>query len=154
MSDPQKMNTRDIIVHLSTNILAGSDTTAIALKAIIYFLIRSLDKVKKFVAQIDEADQSGKLSNPIRYKEAITHLPYLDAVIQEAMRPYPSVGLLFERHVPPSGAQICGQHIPGGTIVDINAWVLQHDQVVYPEPEKFIPERWLESSEEQLKQME
>ena len=79
------------------------------------------------------------------------HLPYLDAVIKEAMRP--SVGLLLERHVPPGDAQICGQHIPGGTIVGITAWVLQYDQVVYPEPEKLIPERRLESSEEQLKQM-
>ena len=60
--------------------------------------------MKKLVAQIDEADQSGKLSDPIRYKEAITHLPYLDAIIKEAMRLHPSVGLLLESHVPPGGA--------------------------------------------------
>jgi cytochrome P450 len=35
------MSTRDIVVHLSTNVFAGSDTTAIALRAIIYFLCRS-----------------------------------------------------------------------------------------------------------------
>ncbi|OCL14764.1 putative cytochrome P450 pisatin demethylase [Glonium stellatum] len=154
MSDPQKINTRDIIVHLSTNVFAGSDTTAIALRAIIYFLIRNPDKMKKLVSQIDKAALSGKLSQPIKYKEAITHLPYLDAVIKEAMRLHPSVGLLLERHVPSGGAKICGQYIPGGTVVGINAWVTQHDPTVYPDPEKFIPERWLESSEEQLKQME
>ena len=98
------MNTRDIIVHLSANVFAESDTTAIALRTFIYFLIRSPDKMRKLVAQIDEADQSGKLSNPIRHKEAIMHLQYLDAVIKEAMRLHPSVGLLLERHVPPGGA--------------------------------------------------
>src|SRR5436853_180332 len=97
------MNTRDIIVHLSANVFAGSDITAIALRAVIYFLIRSLDTMKKLVAQIDEANQSGKSSNPIRYKEAITHLPYLDAIIKEAMRLHPSVGLLLELHVPLGG---------------------------------------------------
>ena len=94
------MNARDVIARLSANVFAGSDATAIALRAFIYFL----DKMKKLVAQIDEADQSGKLSDPIRYKEAITHLPYLDAIIKEAMRLHPSVGLLLESHVPPGGA--------------------------------------------------
>ena len=50
MSDPQKMNTGDTIVHLSTNVFTGSDTTAIALRAIIYFPTRNPDKMKKLVA--------------------------------------------------------------------------------------------------------
>ena len=33
---------------------------------------------------------------------------------------------------------------PGGTVVGINLWVLQHDPDVIPDPEKFEPERWLE----------
>ena len=40
-SDSDKMSTRDIVVHLSTNVFAGSDTTAIALRAIIYFLCKT-----------------------------------------------------------------------------------------------------------------
>ncbi|KAJ9642832.1 hypothetical protein H2199_004353 [Coniosporium tulheliwenetii] len=154
LSDPSKMSTRDIIVHLSTNVFAGSDTTAIALRAIIYFLIRNPSTMRKLISQIDEADKAGKLSHPISYKEATTHLPYLDAVIKEAMRLHPSVGLLLERHVPPGGAQICGRHIPGGTIVGINAWVLQHDPAVFEDPEAFRPERWIEASKEKLREME
>ena len=50
------MNIRDITVYLFTNVFARSDTVAIVLRAIIYFLIRSPGKMKKLVAQIDEAD--------------------------------------------------------------------------------------------------
>ncbi|KAL1962436.1 hypothetical protein VTN77DRAFT_9707 [Rasamsonia byssochlamydoides] len=152
--DPEKMSTRDVIVHLSTNVFAGSDTTAIALRAIIYFLIRNPDKLAKVRDELDAADRAGKLSEFISYRETTTHLPYLCAVIKEAMRLHPSVGLILERHVPAGGATICGQHIPEGTVVGINAWVLHHDARVYPEPDSFIPERWLESSPEKLKEME
>lgn len=153
-TSPDKMSTRDIIVHLSGNVFAGSDTTAIALRAIIYFLVKNRDKMQKLLRQIDEADREGKLSHPISYKESTTHLPYLDAVVREAMRLHPSVGLLLERHVPSSGAKICGVEMPAGTIVGINAWVTQHDPSIFPEPESFIPERWLEASDDQLRKMD
>ena len=110
------MSTRDIIVHLSTNVFAGSDTTAIALRAIIWSLCHHPDKYDKFVKQIDEADKAGKLSEPVSFREANDHLPYLEAVMKEAMRLHPSVGLLMERHVPAGGVDLCGRHIPAGTI--------------------------------------
>jgi cytochrome P450 len=152
--DPEKLTTRDIIVHTSTNVFAGSDTTAIALRACIYFLIKHPEKMQKVMNEIDTADKEGKLSNPISFKESTTHLPYMGAVLKEAMRLHPSVGLLMERHVPAGGAEICGQLIPEGTIVGINPWVLQHDACVYPDPESFIPERWLEASPDKLAEME
>ncbi|KAL2000136.1 hypothetical protein VTN02DRAFT_3523 [Thermoascus thermophilus] len=153
-ADPEKLSTRDIVVHLSTNVFAGSDTTAIALRAVIYFLIRHPEKMAKVRAELDAADREGKLSSPVSYRESITHLPYLGAVLKESMRLHPSVGLILERHVPRSGATICGRHIPGGTIVGINAWVLHRDPHVFPDPDSFIPERWIESPEEKLKEMD
>ncbi|CVL12361.1 related to pisatin demethylase cytochrome P450 [Fusarium proliferatum] len=152
--DPLKMSTRDVITHLSTNVFAGSDTTAIALRAIIYFLIKHPQKMTKVVEEIDTANENGKLSDPISYKESTSHLPYMGAVIKEAMRLHPSVGLLMERHVPPQGAEICGQFIPGGTIVGINPWVLHSDPTVYKDPESFVPERWLTADAELLSKME
>ena len=83
-SDPDKMSTRDIIVHLSTNVFAGSDTTAIALRAIVYFLCQHPEVAKKMIAEIDEADIAGNLSTPVSYKEASTVLPYMSAVVREA----------------------------------------------------------------------
>jgi len=154
--DPLKMSTRDIVVHLSTNVFAGSDTTAIALRAILYFLMKNPEKMNKLQREIDDAEQAGKLSSFIQDAEARNELPYLNAVMKEAMRLHPSVGFLFERHVPPGGAEICGKFIPPGTIVGINPWVLQHDPLVFENPESFVPERWLETekNKEELANME
>ena len=140
----------------SVQVFAGSDTTAIALRAILYFLIKNPHKMKVLLQEIDDADRAGRLSDPISDKESRGELPYLQAVIKEAMRLHPSVGLLLERNVPTGGATICGKEIPGGTIVGINAWVLQHDPEVFSNPEAFEPERWLETekNKDQLAQME
>ncbi|KAH7201148.1 cytochrome P450 [Fusarium oxysporum] len=154
LADPDKMSTRDIVVHLSTNVFAGSDTTAIALRATLYYLLKNPVKMCKLVMEIDKADAAGLLSSPISFRESTNHLPYMQAVLKEGLRIHPSVGLLLERHVPPEGATICGRHIPGGTVVGVNAWVTQHDPEVFPNPDQFEPERWLDASEEHVKMMD
>lgn len=154
-SHPDKMTTRDIVVHLSTNVFAGSDTTAIALRAIVYFLCRHPAVEQKLVAELTAADANGSLSSPISYKQASTLLPYLDAVVREAMRLHPSVGLLMERHVPAGGLHIHGRFLPAGTIVGINPWVTNRDVEVFaPDPDVFRPERWIKADETQRKRMD
>jgi cytochrome P450 len=152
--NPEKMTTTDVMVHLSANVFAGSDTTAIALRAVIYFLLRNPRVMAKLRDEIDNATREKKLSDPISYRESMTHLPYLGAVIKEAMRLHPSTGLIMERHVPREGAVICGKHIPAGTVVGINAWVVHRNPEVFEDPDSFMPERWLVSSPEKLKEME
>ena len=153
-SDPNKMTSRDIVVDLSANFLTGSHTTAIALRAVVYFLCRHPSTMAKALTEIDNTDKNGALSNPISYKEATTALPYMGAVVKESMRLHPSIGLIMERHTPKQGATICGQHIPGGTIVGINPWVIGRNEDVFLDAEKFKPERWLDASEGQLREME
>lgn len=142
------------VVHLSTNVFAGSDTTAIALRAIIYFLCRHPACTDRMMTEIVEADQKGSLSKPISYKEASTLLPYMGAVVREAMRLHPSVGLLMERHVPAGGLDIHGHHLPAGTVVGINPWVTNRNEEAFPMPESFRPERWLEASDANRKRMD
>lgn len=150
--DPDKMSTRDVVVHLSGNVFAGSDTTAIALRAVIYFLCRNPRVKAALLDEIDAASAAGKLSTPISYREAAS-LPYLQSVLKESVRFHSSVGLLMERHVPPQGVEIDGHFLPGGTIVGINPWVTNYNGEVFPEPEVFRPERWMEASEAHLKVM-
>jgi hypothetical protein len=82
-------------------------------------------------------------------------MPYLQAILKEAMRYHPSVSFLLERVVPKGGTIISGRGIPEGTIVGINAWVIHRDKKIFGEDaDKFRPERWLEADEEKLKAME
>lgn len=152
--DPLEMTLRDMVLHVSTNIFAGVDTTSIALRAIVYYLSRHPKCMDRLVTEIDTADKAGELSHPIKYKEATTVLPYLGAVIKEAMRLHPSVGMLLERHVPAEGLSIEGYEIPAGTIVGINPWVTNRSPAFGTDPDRFNPDRWLTADEEQLKHMD
>lgn len=57
---------------------AGSDTTAIALRAIFYFLIKNPETYQSLVHEIEEADRDGRLSPVIEYQQGLK-LPYLCA---------------------------------------------------------------------------
>ncbi|KIW29387.1 uncharacterized protein PV07_05205 [Cladophialophora immunda] len=148
------MTLRDMVLHVSTNIFAGVDTTSIALRAIVYYLCRHPKCMDRLVTEIDTADKEGELSHPISYKEATTILPYLGTVIKEAMRLHPSVGMLLERQVPAEGLFIEGYQIPAGTIVGINPWVTNRSPAFGTDPDDFNPDRWLSADEERLKQMD
>lgn len=149
----RKITTKSIIIPSSSIVFAGSDTTAVAFKSILYHLIKNPRTMKKLVAEIDEADRKGKLSTPITHKQSIEELPYLQAVIQEGMRVHPSTGLMLERCVPAGGAQICGVDLPEGTIVGMNPWVTHFSPEVFEEPTTFKPERWLTDDKESLARM-
>jgi cytochrome P450 len=56
--------------------LAGSDTTAISLRACFYYLIKNPKTYQNLVAEIDEADKRGQLSTYVTYEECL-RLPYL-----------------------------------------------------------------------------
>jgi cytochrome P450 len=56
--------------------LAGSDTTAISLRAILYYIIKTPKTYKRLQAEIDEADRAGKLSKFVTYGECLD-LEYL-----------------------------------------------------------------------------
>lgn len=143
-----------IIALTTTNILAGSATTACGLRSIFYHLCRNPSALKKLQTEVDEAFSSGALSTPSpRYAEA-AKLPYLDAVVVEGLRMHPATGFVLEREVPAGGAVICGEKIPEGTVVGINAWVMHANKQVFGEDaETFRPERWLEDGEERIKVM-
>ncbi|SMY26207.1 unnamed protein product [Zymoseptoria tritici ST99CH_1A5] len=144
----------EILNHLSNNLLAGSDTTAISLRACFYYLIKTPRVTAKVREELEQQEQQGNISNPIKLEESL-QLPYMQAVIKEATRLHPGVGFPLERFVPPEGATICGVELAGLTNVSMMAPVTQVDPTVYGEDaQSFRPERWLESNPEQLKLME
>src|SRR5690606_28616946 len=54
------------------------------------------------------------------------------------------------RITPPEGATILGQHIPGGTSIGTSLYMVHQNPKVFPHPEKFDPERWLQPDSKKL----
>lgn len=123
---------------------AGADTTAVAIKSVLYHLMRNPTTYEKLTTELDKALVDGRLSKPVAYAEAVK-LPYLKACIYEGMRLHPSVGFTMPRLVPPEGATISGFTIPKGYHVGVNGAVVHYDKDVFgSDAEDFRPERWFE----------
>lgn len=108
-----KIEDHDIVTSLGANIAAGSDTTAISLSTIIYYLTKNPHKAQKLRDEIHEFEEKGEISDPAMFQE-VQKMPYLQAVIKEALRIHPATGQLLGRVVPPGGATICGRFFPAG----------------------------------------
>ena len=143
---PEIVDDATLFGYISTNFLAGSDTTAVTLRTILWYVIRTpgvLDRLRK---ELDE----NITSYPPDYATA-TGLKYLDAIIREALRIHPIGSLVFERVVPPTGhiTTQSGTHLPAGTQIAQTPWTLNWDSSIWgPEPRKFKPERWLQYENE------
>lgn len=132
-------------IYLLSNVLAGSDTTATAMCSAIYYILKHPSVHSKLREELESAN----LSFPVKWKD-LQHLTYFTAIMREAKRIHPGVGMLMERVVPAGG--LClpdGRFVPEGTIVGMNPWVINRDADTFgPDADQFIPGRWLQSAGE------
>ncbi|XP_074395148.1 thromboxane-A synthase isoform X3 [Zonotrichia albicollis] len=77
----------------------------------------------------------------------VQELPYLDMVIAETLRMYPPA-FRFTREAA-KDCVVLGQHIPAGAVIEIAVGHLHHNPEFWPEPEKFIPERFTEEAKKE-----
>ncbi len=108
------------------------------------------------MAKLLKEIKDSHLSSLPQWRETC-NLPYLGAVIKEALRLHTPVGVVLERIVPESGVTLCGHFFPEGTIVGCNPAVIHKDKRVYGRRfsvDEFWPERWLEASVEEKADME
>lgn len=145
---------RALTAWTSSNILAGSDTTAIFLRTMFKTLIDHPESLGNLRRELDEAATEGRLSEIVTWKES-RGLPYLEACFKETGRIHPPFGLHLERIVPSGGMELSGQHVPAGTIVGMNAWAVHRDADVFgADAHCWRPERWLECDEQTRSRME
>ena len=137
---------------ISTNFLAGSDTTSVSLRSIIYNLLKNPNALKKLQGELD----ANVTVYPPDYTTA-ANLKYLDAVIHEALRVHPIGSIVFERVVPSLGhtTSVSGTELPPGTQIAQTPWTMNFDEQIWgPEPRKFKPERWLRYENESEEEFE
>jgi cytochrome P450 len=118
--DPKRFGIQHIFGGAATNVVAGTDTTAIALSTICKHLYTHPDVLAQLRKELKEARADGTISDPITFQES-QRLKYFHAVVKEAMRLHPSAGLPMWRVVPEGGATISGRYFPAGVSLLLNS---------------------------------
>ncbi|KAF3765993.1 cytochrome P450 [Cryphonectria parasitica EP155] len=146
--NPDKTTKDHIFMVGLSNITAGSDTTASTLSGLLYHLLVNPRVLARLEDEIMGFATSGKLSERPTFDET-RQMPYLDAVVKEALRLHSAVGLPLWRVVPEGGVEVAGHFLPAGTNVGVNAWTAHRNEEVWGrDAEVFRPERWLEAQAE------
>lgn len=153
MGDGQKdvmwliMNSRDdegktlsadeLVAQAAALFFAGHETTAISLAWTLFLLERHPAIHAALMTEIDTV-----LGGRDPGSEDIQRMDLLDRVIKESMRILPAVPFLFMR-VCAENATVGGFDMPKGSNLMISPLAAHHDPNIYPDPKRFIPDRWI-----------
>ena len=129
----EPLSDEDVHDELITLLVAGHETTATALTSALYWLHRTPHALERLRSELEDA---GVGADPIK-------LPYLTAVGQEALRLHPVAMLSFARQVE-APVEIAGQCYEPGDLLMACIYLLHQRPDLYPEPQSFRPERFLE----------
>ncbi|KAK1836434.1 Pisatin demethylase [Podospora conica] len=144
---PDLVDDNTIMGYMMIPLLAGADTTAITIRAVFYYLLRHPATYRKLQDEVLAAGFDADTPAPYRAARA---LPYLEAVIREAMRLHPAVSMPLERYVPAPGLTLPdGSLLPPGTAVGINPYIMGRNRTLWgDDADEFRPERWLRAADE------
>ncbi|KAJ5578592.1 uncharacterized protein N7459_007556 [Penicillium hispanicum] len=137
-------------------ISAGTETTAWTITVTTFYLLNQPDTLARLTQELKDADASN-LS-----WFALEKLPYLNAVISEGLRLSYGVTARIPRIATNENLVYRGQFkgqeveyvIPSGTPMGMSNAINHHNEDVFPDSEKYIPERWLDLEESQRRRME
>ena len=146
--NPDELAEESLLAYVAAEVVAGSDTVAAELRAIVYYLCKNRDALSKLQKELDEAN----VTSPVSWTRC-QQLPYLCACILEGFRTLPAAALPLERRVGANGMILNGRDgrvvLPPDTLVGINPYVINRDKDVFgPDADQYRPERWLRGDKE------
>ncbi|CAG8472742.1 11680_t:CDS:2 [Paraglomus brasilianum] len=130
-------------------LIAGGDTTAFTINMALVLLLQNPQALRSLVAELDKTfsdvrdrDQSKPF---VPDHDSLKHLKYLNAVIKETLRRFPTAlaGVLRQTK---TDTIIGGYFIPKDTLVTASFYQVQNSKELWgPDAEEWIPERWLDA---------
>ena len=122
--------------EVMTTLLAGHDTTALALTYTWYLLSEHPEAEATLHAELDSA-----LDGPAPAVGDLRELDHTERVLQESMRLYPPVYVMFRE--PLVDVRLGGYRVPSGSAVMLPQWAIHRSSRWYDDPLAFDPDRWL-----------
>ncbi|KAJ1288726.1 hypothetical protein BS78_02G110600 [Paspalum vaginatum] len=120
--------------------MAGSDGVAVTVEWAMAELLRNPRVMAKLSTEVKDA-----LGGKDAVEEAdAAGLPYLQAVVKEAMRLHPVGPLMLPHKAVEDGVNIGGYAVPRGCTVIFNSWAIMRDPAAWERPDDFVPERFLD----------
>ena len=132
----QAMADKELQDELLTILFAGHETTATTLAWAFYQIHQCPQVREKLLQELDSLDDC---ASPME----LAKLPYLNAVCQETLRMYPVLPIIFPR-ITKAPMQIAGYSLEPETVLMPSIFLVHYREELYPEPEEFRPERFLE----------
>ena len=133
--DGEALTDAEIRDQVLVFLLAGHDTTALALTFALHLLGRHPEQRERVQAEADAV-----LAGRTPGAEDVERLAYTGMVLKEAMRLYPPAWALGRRCM--TGDEIGGHALPPGADVVVSAWVTHRHPEFWEEPARFAPERF------------
>ncbi|KAH7567482.1 hypothetical protein JRO89_XS07G0080300 [Xanthoceras sorbifolium] len=142
-SEPEFYTNNVIKGIIQSMLVAGTHTTVVTLDLVVSQLMAHPEAFKKARDEIDNhvGDYSRLLNDSDLFK-----LPYLHSIISETLRLGPLT--ILPARESSEDCTVGGYHIPRGTQLLVNAWAVHRDPALWIEPDRFKPERFLQSEEE------
>ena len=141
--DGNRMDPKQLRDEVMTVVLAGHETTAIALSWTFYLLGESPEAEAKLLTELEEV-----LDGRAATVGDLPRLSYTDAVIKESMRLYPPAWAIGREAL--GDTAIGSYHVPTKTQMFISQYVIHRDPRFFEEPVVFDPSRWQDGRTERL----
>ncbi len=131
----EAMSDDQLRVEVTTFLLAGQETTSLALTWTWYLLSQHPDAQRRVEEEIDTV-----LAGRAPEYADLVNLPFTRMVVDEALRLYPPAWIFSRQAL--ADDQVSGYHVPRGWIVFVVPWVLHRLPALWDAPERFDPDRF------------
>ncbi|EMD40186.1 hypothetical protein CERSUDRAFT_151209 [Gelatoporia subvermispora B] len=154
--DGNPLSPDELSSEAQTLLTAGADTISNSTCATVFWIARAPPVKARLQAELDATlgISSTDLGSPVAPIDKIEHLPYLNAVIDEALRIHSTVAAGLPREVGPGGLNVLGHFFPEGAVLSVPTYSAHRDESIWaPDPDAYRPERWIEADKEKREAM-
>lgn len=133
--DPERLTERELIGHTATMFRGGYNPNGMVLYWTIFLLSQHPQALQNVLCELDQLVR-GSVPAP----EEVEHMPYLEGALKETMRLFPAG--TWTARLATQDFELATRPLPKGTWIVMSPYITHRIPEVFPEPYKFLPERW------------